>query len=97
MGGRRHGGPHAPAHRAAGDERRGSVAGGSRHSAGPPTTHEMERTNPLSVADRHDVIIRLRQQVADGAYQPPVDELVNRLVSVVMARCAAEGVPRSRR
>ena len=47
--------------------------------------------------DRHDVIVRLRQQVADGAYEPPVDERVNRLVSVVMARCAAEGVPRSRR
>lgn len=47
----------------------------------------MERTYPSS-ANRHDVIVRLRQQVADGAYQPPVDELVNRLVSVVMARAA---------
>jgi hypothetical protein len=56
----------------------------------------MERTNPMS-ASRHDVIVRLRQQVADGAYQPPVDELVNRLVSVVMARRAAEEAPRSRR
>ena len=45
----------------------------------------MERTHPTS-GNRHDVIVRLRQQVADGAYQPPVDELVNRLVSVVMAR-----------
>jgi hypothetical protein len=56
----------------------------------------MERTNPVS-ADRHDVILRLRQQVADGAYQPPVDELVNRLVSLVMVRRAAEGAPRSLR
>jgi hypothetical protein len=54
----------------------------------------MERTNPVS-ANRLDVIVRLRQQVADGAYQPPVDELVNRLVSVVMAQRAAEGSPRS--
>jgi hypothetical protein len=54
----------------------------------------MERTNPMS-AHRHNVIVRLRQQVADGAYQPPVDELVNRLFSVVMARHAAERTPRS--
>jgi len=51
----------------------------------------MERTQPAT-ANRHDVILRLRQQVADGAYEPPVDELVNRLVSVVMARRAA-GAP----
>jgi hypothetical protein len=48
-------------------------------------------------ANRNDVIVRLRQQVADGAYQPPVDELVNRLVSVVMARRAAGNSPRSGR
>jgi hypothetical protein len=42
-------------------------------------------------AKRHDVILRLRQQVADGAYEAPVDELVNRLVSVVLARRAAIG------
>ncbi|MDQ1506071.1 MAG: hypothetical protein QOD57_3798 [Actinomycetota bacterium] len=51
----------------------------------------MERTH-AATADRHDVILRLRQQVADGAYEPPVDELVNRLVSVVMARHAS-GTP----
>lgn len=56
----------------------------------------MERTNPMS-ANRHDVIVRLRQQVADGAYQPPVDELVSCLISVVMARRPAEGTPRSGR
>ncbi|HKN38201.1 MAG TPA: hypothetical protein VJ456_03720 [Acidimicrobiia bacterium] len=50
----------------------------------------MERIQASS-ANRHDVIVRLRQQVADGAYRPPVDELVNRLVSVVMARRAAGG------
>ena len=48
-------------------------------------------------ADRHEVIVRLRQQVADGAYQPPVEELVNRLVSVVMAQRAAGDGPRSTR
>ncbi len=48
-------------------------------------------------ANRHDVIVRLRQQLADGAYRPPVDELVNCLVSVVMARRASEGTPRSHR
>ena len=53
------------------------------------------RTNPLN-ANRQDVIVRLRQQVADGAYQPPVDELVNRIVSVIMARRAAEIPPRAR-
>ena len=47
--------------------------------------------------NRQDVIIRLRQQVADGAYQPPVAELVNRLVSVVMAQQAAESTPRPSR
>jgi hypothetical protein len=35
--------------------------------------------------NRHDVIVRLRQQVADGDYRPPVDELVNRLLRVVMS------------
>ena len=53
---------------------------------------EPKSTSP---ADRHDAIVRLRQQVADGAYQPPVDEIVNRLVSVVMARAA--GAPGARR
>ena len=56
----------------------------------------MESINRLS-ADRHDVILRLRQQVADGAYQPPVDELVDCLVSVVLARHASEGAPRPHR
>lgn len=41
--------------------------------------------------DRQDVIVRLRQQVAAGSYQPPVDELVNRLVDVVLARRTASG------
>jgi hypothetical protein len=55
----------------------------------------MKGTDPMS-ASRHDVIVRLRQQVADGAYQPSVDELVNRIVSVVMARRAAEIAPKAR-
>jgi hypothetical protein len=56
----------------------------------------MDRTNPMST-NRHEVIVRLRQQVADGAYEPPVDELVDCLVSVLMARRVAEGAPRSGR
>jgi hypothetical protein len=56
----------------------------------------MEPIDPMS-ANRHEVIVRLRQQVADGAYQPPVDELVNCLVSVVMARRASGDHPRSSR
>ena len=51
----------------------------------------MERTHPAN-ANRHAVILRLRQQVADGAYEPPVDEIVNRLVSVVLGRWAG-GTP----
>jgi hypothetical protein len=48
-------------------------------------------------ATRLDDIVPLRHQVADGAYQPPVDELVDRIVSaVVMARRAADLPPRSR-
>lgn len=45
---------------------------------------------------RQDVIVRLRKEVADGAYRPPVDELVNRLVNVVIAQHAADaqGAPR---
>jgi len=52
--------------------------------------------NNTSSADRHDAIVRLRQQLADGAYRPPVDEVVNRLVSAVIARRAAgtPGAPR---
>ena len=41
--------------------------------------------------NRQDVIVRLRQQVAAGSYQPPVDELVNLLVDVVMARRPTTG------
>ena len=47
-------------------------------------------------ANRHEVILRLRQQVADGAYEPPVDEIVNRLVSVVLAQ-RAWGTPEAPR
>ena len=57
----------------------------------------MERM-PAATPNRHAVILRLRQQVADGAYQPPVDDVVNRLVSVVMAqRTAAGPTPRAPR
>jgi hypothetical protein len=57
----------------------------------------MEPMHP-SNANRHDVIDRLRRQVAAGSYQPPVDELVDRLVDVVIARRTAgwsgPGAPR---
>jgi hypothetical protein len=55
----------------------------------------MERMHPSGAA-RNDVILRLRQQVADGAYQPPVEEVVNRLVTVVLAR-QASGTPGAQR
>jgi hypothetical protein len=74
---------------------RGSVSGRGPPSGGVKEV-AMERIDPMS-ANRHDVIVRLRQQVAEGAYQPPVDELVNRLVSFVMARRAAGDHPRSSR
>lgn len=35
---------------------------------------------------RRDVVRRLRQQVASGAYDPPVEELVDRLVHLVLSR-----------
>lgn len=38
---------------------------------------------------RRDVVRRLRQQVAAGAYDPPVEELVDRLVDLVLHRQAA--------
>ena len=41
--------------------------------------------------NRQDVIVRLRQQVAAGSYEPPVDELVNLLVEVVLDRRATSG------
>ena len=58
----------------------------------------MDRIHPANAnASREAVIVRLRQQVADGAYEPPVDELVNRLVSVVMAQKAGGGPRRTAR
>jgi hypothetical protein len=50
-----------------------------------------------ATGNRQDVIVRLRQQVAEGAYQAPVDELVNLLVNVVMARRSAGDTPRTPR
>jgi len=38
---------------------------------------------------RRDVVRRLRQQVAAGSYDPPVEELVDRLVHLVLTRQAA--------
>lgn len=47
--------------------------------------------NFFADGNRQDVIVRLRQQVAAGSYEPPVDELVNRLVDVVLARRTTSG------
>ena len=76
---------------------------GSRGSAsgrGPPSGGARrlvtDHIHPAN-ASRHDVFVRLRQQVADGAYEPPVDELVNRLVSVVMAQKATGRLRRAAR
>jgi predicted amidophosphoribosyltransferase len=73
-----------------------AVSRGSASGRGPPSEGARrlvkDRIHPAN-GNRQDVIVRLRQQVADGAYQPPVDELVNRLVSVVMARRGVEGSP----
>jgi hypothetical protein len=53
----------------------------------------MEPNLPAN-GNRQDVIVRLQQQVAAGSYEPPVDELVNRLVVVVLAhRTASGGTP----
>jgi hypothetical protein len=41
---------------------------------------------------RPEVVSRFRIQVAAGAYEPPVDALVDRLVSLILAE-AAEGRP----
>jgi hypothetical protein len=38
---------------------------------------------------RRDVVRRLRQQVAAGVYDPPVEELVERLVHLVLTRQTA--------
>jgi hypothetical protein len=35
---------------------------------------------------RQEVVRRLRDQLATGDYHPPVEELVDRLVSLVIAR-----------
>ena len=39
----------------------------------------------LETPIREDVVTRLRRQVEAGAYDPPVDELVDRLVHAVIA------------
>jgi hypothetical protein len=77
-----------------------AVSRSSASGRGPPSEGArrlvMDRIHPAN-GNRQDVIVRLRQQLADGAYEPPVDELVNRLVSVVMARRGAGGSPRAPR
>jgi hypothetical protein len=48
------------------------------------TTHAVDP----AVRVRRDVVRRLRQQVAAGSYDPPVEELVDRLVHLVLHRQA---------
>jgi hypothetical protein len=50
-----------------------------------PTAHAGDPAHRV----RRDVVRRLRQQVAAGAYDPPVEELVDRLVHLVLNRQAA--------
>jgi hypothetical protein len=38
---------------------------------------------------RRDVVLRVRQQLAAGDYDPPVEELVDRLVHLVLYRQAS--------
>ncbi len=45
---------------------------------------------------RHEMVSRLRLQVATGAYEPPVDKLVDRLMTLVLAGYAAMGPGPSR-
>ena len=45
---------------------------------------------------RHEIVSRLRLQVASGAYEPPVDKLVDRLMTIILAGHAGIG-PGSRR
>ena len=49
-----------------------------------PTAHSVDP----AVRVRRDVVRRLRQQVAAGSYDPPVEELVDRLVHLVLYRQA---------
>lgn len=35
---------------------------------------------------RREVVRKLRQQLAEGAYDPPLDELVERLVHLIVTR-----------
>lgn len=46
------------------------------------------RQDDTSLQVRQEVISRLRRQVAAGAYHPPTDELVDRLVGLILARQA---------
>jgi hypothetical protein len=39
-------------------------------------------TEPVA---RHEVVSRLRLQVASGAYEPPVDKVVDRLMTIILA------------
>ncbi len=49
-----------------------------------PTVHAVEPAARV----RRDVVRRLRQQLAAGVYDPPVEELVDRLVHLVLHRQA---------
>ena len=56
----------------------------SAYAGRTPTAHAVDPTARI----RRDVVRRLRQQVAAGVYDPPVEELVDRLVHLVLVRQA---------
>lgn len=55
--------------------------------AGPPVARLAERSV------RRDLVCGLRHQLEAGAYDPPVEALVERLVRFVLACRAADGRP----
>jgi hypothetical protein len=40
---------------------------------------------------RQQIVLRLRRQVAAGVYQPPVTDVVDRLVAIVTQRALGQG------
>jgi hypothetical protein len=44
--------------------------------------------------NRQETVLRLRRQVAAGVYQPPVTEVVDRLVAIVTQRALGPGFRR---
>lgn len=66
-----------------------SVTAGLR-SRGVPRRGARAQHTPEG-AIRAEVIRRLRHQVASGSYDAPVEDLVDRMVDLILARRAARG------